>query len=546
MSKISKLVNTPSLFFKDMIKKPRVAVKAAPKDISYYRNQLLDFKNKYPVSYFKYQNIDLWPVLRFALWRGLRQSWQKNGAKSKIIPLKTTVSKEAYKVFRDNYEITELHKLEENIHEFLVFSNVRGVEQTIVQGKIYNKYTDPIYEELIKVGKTLKIEIIKGNSPIQIEAHCMPLRLLPSLTREVGYMIEAELPNNLVSILQNNFSSLNISQKDINDTIEWFMNDYNIYKQILIKLKPKAVFFMGFEFHLALSAAARDLGIRSVDVQHGLQTGWGPLYKWWEEIPPTGYNTLPTDFLVWGNRDKNHLEKEIALKNKANVYITGFPWIEKQFLYTEKLNSDITKKFDKYKAKILVSLQHQTEIPFKFIQLLNYSIDDIKKNLTNQINILKDEEANTNKIEKLKNKLSYFQGNIEESEILWIFRKHPKGKNIDLKGIEKRKNVLVSDTIDNVQIGELLKKVDIHITSSSTVVIEADYFGIHNFIADEDSTGIENYQDEIEKGLVSVLDNSKDFYKYIWNNDITLKESKIDAISQNNDLLKFIKMIDNE
>ncbi|MBD3843934.1 MAG: hypothetical protein IE909_19080, partial [Campylobacterales bacterium] len=347
---------------------------------------------------------------------------------------------------------------------------------------------------------------------------------------------------------------------------------------------------MGFEFHLALSAAARDLGIRAVDVQHGLQTGWGPLYKWWEEIPPVGYNTLPTDFLVWGQRDKQHLEKEIALKNKSNVHVIGFPWIKKQFDFTDKLNSRVVNKLDDYKVKVLISLQHQDNIPLKFIQLLDYSVNRIKQNLENKIDklqynliekrnesklnkeivVLKEKLASYTKIESTSNEdniseeeilklekdlcyleekleinilndelnieknhlvkeLEYIKDKLTEEEILWIFRKHPKGKNLNLKDLKNRKNVLISNEIDNVQIGELLQKVDIHITSSSTVVIEADYFGVHNFIADEDSTGIENYQEEVDEGIVQVLEKPRDFYEYLWNTDLNNRSTKINA-----------------
>ncbi len=591
MSKMSKFINSPSLFFKDMIVKkinpatkvnPVTKVNPDPEEISHYRNQLLDFKNRYAVNSIKYKKMHLWPVLRFAIWRGLRDSWQKNGKVSRIIPLKTTLSQHAYNSYKNDYNFLELEALREETQDFLVFSNVRGVEQTIVNQKIYSKYTDPVYEELQKIGNTLKIQIIKGDSPINMNMVHDPLSILPPLTRNVGYMRESEIPNDLLQVLQKSFISLNITQKDINDTIEWFMQDYNIYRYILLKTKPKAVFFLGFEFHLALSAAANDLGIKSIDIQHGLQTGWGPLYKWWEEIPPCGYNTIPTDFFVWGNRDKKHLSDEIAYRNNSNIHISGFPWIEKQFEYTDQLKSRTLKNFSKYKLKVLISLQHQNELPKQFENLFKYSIINIKNDLNYQIIELQDkinlltkqefelsqklEEPNDNDLE-LVNKIKIDCNNINESilnlvkkleeiqeeyasiedyynenEVLWILRKHPKGKNLPKKGVLKRDNVYISKDVNEVQIGVLLKEVDVHITSSSTVVIEADYFGVLNFIADADNTGIENYQEEIDEGIVKVLNEPMDFYDFICEYNFEDKSKKIDAISSEIELLDCLKM----
>jgi hypothetical protein len=576
MSKISKLLHNPRLFFKDMIskyihKKNNKAVTVSTKryDISYYRNQLLDFKNVYPITSLKYKHIFLWPVLRFGLWRGLRQSWQNNGARSRIIPLKTTVSLNAYKCFRDDYNFIELKNLKKEHKDFLVFSNVRGVEQIYVDGEIYNKYTDPIYEELQKVGSAVKLEVVKGDAIIDTRRHHEPVSILPPLTREVGYMIEADIPEDFAIKLQQFFPSLNIQQKDIADTIEWFMRDYNLYKEILEKFTPKAVFFLGFEFHLALSAAASDLNIKTVDVQHGLQTGWGPLYKWWDEMLFKRFNTLPSDFIVWGNRDKKHLLSEIASNSKSNVHIGGFPWIEKQFQFTSYLQQSTLKLFREYNMKVLISLQHQNVIPANLVQLVNYSIINIKKNLCKNITNTKLQIDDINKIiekysqnklsaglqnaiskkAELESQKSYFENElslindkIDETNVLWIFRKHPKGKENLYHNIFNKRNVITSDEINMVQIGVLLREVDIHITSSSTVVIEADYFGVHNFIADEDKTGLENYQQEIESGIVSILHSPRDFYNFIWDNEMK-KESKIDAIEKNVDLQKVLRKI---
>lgn len=563
MSKLTKLINNPTLFFKDSINKrlvepisqaynsidpsnqmninklsvevsevnkknkpmnmpkKKVLTTSVPdktdKNVKHYRSQLLNFKQVFPVNNIRVNDENLWPVFRFAIWRGLRNAWHKN-KKSTLIPLKTYISRDWYEIYHRDFNCLSVDEIEECDTDFLFFTNFRGVEQLEIDGKVFNRITDPVFEEASKVGNAKKIEIVKGTGGVNINRFFETMLVIPPLYRTVGYAAQLELPANFHNVFKKFIPDLDLNTKDINDLVEWYYRDKELYESILKKVKPKVVFFIGFEFHLALSAAAHDLGIKAVDLQHGLQTGWGPLYKWWEEMPPAGYKTLPTYFGVWGKRDKEHLSMQIPSTNHKTIEL-GYKWIDKQFTLVSSSDrlKPLIEKSENYKLTVLVTLQHQDSFPEDLYQVISTNITDQAKIFGTE----GDEECLHE-----NNKL------ITANDILWLIRKHPKGKNAAQNIFKKYDNVLCGTQVDDVYIGEILKNVDYHITSSSTVVIEADYFGVESIIFENgDIAGYENYQNEIENGLIKRFFTPVEFYQYINQTKIKYQKNSMSSIT---------------
>lgn len=559
MSKLTKLVNNPSLFFRDSLTKrfvkparelyysvnpinelsptkganlgkhiPTSSSKKtelqAGKNIKHYRNQLLEFKQFFPVNNINVNDENLWPVFRFAIWRGLRSAWQRNN-KSTLIPLKTYISKDWYEIYKRDYHCVSVGELEDSSTDFLFFTNFKGVEQLDISGKIYNRITDPVFEEASKVGSAKKIEIVKGVGGVNINRYHETILLVPPLNRTVGYAAQLNLPMNFHSIFEKLIPDIELTTKDINDVVEWYYRDKELYESILKKLKPRVVFFIGFEFHLALSAAAHNLDIKTVDLQHGLQTGWGPLYKWWEEMPPSGYDTLPTHFGVWGERDKKHLSLEIKSPNH-NIIELGYKWIDKQFSLIDGTNNleSVLEKSKNYSLIVLITLQHQGKFPTDIYELITANFID-RSNFPD----IKNDEKLVNSNEEL---VSTEKKLVFADDILWLIRKHPKGKNTAANVFKYHENVLCGAEVDDLYIGEILQHVDYHITSSSTVVIEADYFGVESIIYENgDIAGYENYRAEIDNGLIKRFLSSLEFYQHINQEKIKYKKNSMSSIS---------------
>lgn len=75
------------------------------------------------------------------------------------------------------------------------------------------------------------------------------------------------------------------------------------FRILLETWRPPVVFFTGQKrINMALTLAARQLGIPTVDIQHGAAAFSPANVKWhsWTRIPDEGYELLPDYFWVWG------------------------------------------------------------------------------------------------------------------------------------------------------------------------------------------------------------------------------------------------------
>ncbi|MFS1874876.1 hypothetical protein [Enterovibrio norvegicus] len=421
-----------------------------------YSKKLINFEQTTAVLSFKKDTLNMWPMLRHLIWVRYQLKYKKNNNFNKANPFKIFLGPEWTEDIKEAYDFSSIDDLLKEDVDFLFFVNQNGTEQVEIEDKIYHRITDPIYEKASKKYKCKKIQIIRNSNVFDDDYHFETERLLPPLLRTIGYAQDIFIPNNLTNGLKNKLSELAISHKDVNDASEWFFHAYNMYRVVLTKLNPKAVFFVGFDYHMPLSLAARELGIRAIDIQHGVQIGWSPVYNHWTRFPKKGYDMLPTDFFVWGEYDKNKLE---SLMPHSKVHISGFPWLKKQQGFFEADTSFVEKWLSKYSDKKVgvFTLQDQPSLPEEFIKL-SQVLDDY----------------------------------------VWLVKRHPKHQNINTDMIEG--TYLSNVKLDKLPLFSLMKYVSLNVTECSTSVIEANYFGVKSICFG--IKGFEDYKNFIEERSV--------------------------------------------
>ena len=480
MSKLSKFINNPVMFFKDsrifssVRKKTNKVVKIVElmdKTDVEFSNELISFQNRYPVDsigFCKDEHVNLWPVFRHLFWVRLQQVYKKNKNVADVNPQKAFVAKTWYDTYRKSHACLDVDDIKNEEKDLLFFVNLRGTEQTIINGKVYHRITDPVFEKACEKYSCEKIEIVKSIGKLKSRWHHEPLNILPPLVRKVGYVNYFNAPSDFIKQVNNHIPSIPFVQKDINETIEWFFHMRDFYKDILIKRKPKAVFFVGFDYHYPLCLAAHELGIKAIDLQHGVQAGWSPVYNRWQELPKQGYKVFPDFFWVWGDYDKRKVEDNFNFNCNHKPIVAGFKWLDRQLeLETGKsLILNVKLKLNKKKIGV-ITLQDQQIIP--------ELIEGVVKN--------------------------------SSDSIFWIVKRHPKHSNIDMGTIKGR--VESGKHIDNTPFAQLIQIADIHLTECSTSVIEADYFGVASFVFGEQ--GQYNYGDFIEQDTVHHIDTVQSF-----------------------------------
>ncbi len=536
MGKLSKLMKSPSLFFSDAlsnitkqekavpvkVNKKAIPVKVNKKTQEAYLNELVNFIDNFDVNNLKRKTEYLWPYLRHHIWVQLYALGFKNNSNFyRLVPHRLQLGTNInlpYNLrnkFKNIYNAIEIDEIKNANIDFLFFTVVNATEQvTLDNGEIYYRITDPFYEIAAKVGTTKKIEMIKINSPglKKIRKYkYKPILILSPNKYTKGYSEEILFHYKFMDILKARIPSLKFNMEDIRDTIDWELHTREYYIEILQKLNPKVIFLNGYHYNAPLISAAHFLGIKSVDIQHGIQVGWNPLYNSWAELPIEGYQSLPDYFAVWGKKEYDNI-KNTFISKKHQPLIVGNPWPKRELEITKGLTKKAKGKIAKYKYKVIIALQNQDTIPTMLKELIHYASD----------------------------------------EFIWIVRHHPKGKkfiikdfilsdtldmdwstesslecdnqyvckNINIKKNVKlnKKNFLIGKEIDSMPLSHLFNCTNIVVSAGSTVSIESDYMGLINFIFSLE--GKKNYIEEIENSDFIFLDKYIDFFDYLMDIDI--------------------------
>ena len=78
----------------------------------------------------------------------------------------------------------------------------------------------------------------------------------------------------------------------------------------------------------AFVLAARRLGLRTVDLQHGMQGAQHVAYSRWCAVPADGYATLPDEYWVWGREEADAIEAWSHGTHRHRARVTGNFWLQ--------------------------------------------------------------------------------------------------------------------------------------------------------------------------------------------------------------------------
>lgn len=479
MSKFTKLIKNPKLYLYDAWKKDfepvakpvaKQNLRPPSHELPYFSACIKNFISVYPVNSIQYKGESIWPLLRNDLviqsiihWANKKRPLQSVFSPKLVqMAYKTNIDFAMMEEYKNQFPAKNLDEIAREDTDFLIFTSLNSVDQVEIEGRIYHKFADPIYENAKKVGSAKKIEIVKTISSgiKKIPKYKNPVvSILPPHIYKEGYSSEITYDKKLVSKFKKYIPYMPINDALIEEFFDWQFHMIDFFTSLLKKYNPKVIFLFPYFYHGPLIYAANKLGIKTVDIQHGIMSGENELtYDNWKDLHKNGSSSLPTHFWVWGEYEYTRLKETVFLKkNDPDVIIGGNPWLEN---IKEMDNSKLTKikkslSKHKYSYISLITLQHPTKVPPHLIKLIEAT----------------------------------------DKEVVWIFRKHPKGINFDIKTIHTS-NVIASDELNTIEISKLFSIVDTHFTAGSTTVLEADYFGVYSFIYD--ISGYKNYKEFID------------------------------------------------
>lgn len=253
----------------------------------------------------------------------------------------------------------------------------------------------------------------------------------------------------------------------------------SLFTALFKKLKPEFVFYKCYYEHDAagLTLAAREAGIKTVDIQHGKQGEFHPMYSHFTAIPDGGYQLLPDYFWSWGEKSAQNITDSRGRKSALHIPVVGgnlwmAQWKDSIPASFDKESERVPERWNAASKRVLFTLQPLDE---------HEMVPDAVKQ-------------------------AIFQS---PHDWLWLIRRHPLQKVSDARILELlgnpspgRVDITAASALPLFQV---LKYADHHVTQWSSVIFESDNFGIKSSVAG--SKGASIYESYIADGTFRYAEN---------------------------------------
>ncbi len=459
--------------------------------------RLNEAETAFPVAEWKWQGFHVWPLLRILIGYALsaesdyRQEGDRAGGRgmklSRALSLVRGLAKSSYARLADHQRNASISEAVDFV--FLSHSTCRN----FIDGKWYDIFCDPYIEELERRGKgcfvfeyvpNYEFRIPRYGPSRFVQLKIDGLRAYNTLyQRSAQDAVEFEGIDGLDRFLKTHCSETPVGdpRKYLRQLpiLRWLAE---FYKSVMVRMEPSVgigVCYYTLE-GMAFNLACRELGIPSLDIQHGVQGETHIAYADWSVLPTDGFELLPEIFWCWSESEMRVLSRWRGRdSSRHRVVVGGNLWLNMWrgtgTPLVRRYDREIEKLKEKHdgKATLLVTLQPGAE------PLSGWLLDYIQQTA---------------------------------STWRWWIRLHPgmaleKGRfrrSLDLGRFPE----IELDAATDLPIYGLLRHTDIHITKYSSTVLEAEAFDIPSIVTDP--IGLEVYPELIEAGKVLVASNEEE------------------------------------
>jgi hypothetical protein len=308
-------------------------------------NIIKDIEKKYDVAKVRVGRFQVWPFLRWQYFSYYMNSYAEKGSSREL-----TIWKKIYLLRNIFYGFKNWFSQ----YDIIIFSNTS--ELKTIDGNYINKLIDPLFAMLTEQ----KILYIEVPVPYHYPMHSLAFKKIVSITplkflKKLAQLIffKKDRINNKV-ILDKIKSNYHLKLND-NALINSFLREYVVYKLLFRFMKPKVIFTTDYGF-IAVIKAANDLGIKSIEIQHGTIGETNLAYH--SDIPLDA-SFYPDYLLVFGYHDYKSLQRSSIYKKSTIIPIGSYyiDFVNSSDLQIDKLN----KLKSNYAKSVGVTLQWTVE-----------------------------------------------------------------------------------------------------------------------------------------------------------------------------------------
>lgn len=458
-----------------------------------------EFELNVDVVNVKYNNVSIWPILKNYLRWGLLRYTEEE--KSSVNTNKKNVTKSIWhKIqfhFSQIYNLVSCYlkfhytllkyKIKVKNYNVLCIDVSDKLYEDIVDGKRYSRYFSPYVDFLKKQDSVLFLNSINSGSEIKnknLEPYYYNKSLYFTYNKiRKSYLKKIGGKKNVIEnfdYVHNYFKNAPYSSVISKDFLTNDLEEISIYESFWMNFlkakKPKLIYLSchyGNRSHYGMLSAAKQLNIKTVEIQHGIALS--EIYLGYYNTPIGGYNYLPDYYWCWSKFDAENI---LRSRNKSTEFLPvvgGNLWLGKSI--NENLLNEYDFELEKIvkerspKKIIFVTLQHSIPVSESLIDAIRSSDEDC----------------------------------------FWLIRFHPR----DYVDPEYRKKYVAAfSNLKNVEyvnatkasLYNILKFVNVHITHHSNVAVEAISFNVPTILLGDKFKDI--YKDYIDAGVFFIANNS--------------------------------------
>lgn len=292
------------------------------------------------VDEFSFQRFNYWPFIRQYIWGKL--TTQEYNHRREGVDLAGFAARPsgALDPFQCRVAATEYGKpliwetvgssLSQSLPCDMLFFTRAEEHKEIVNGHSYAKVLDSLAEYADEKYNVAKIELLSPQA--KIKRHRPPF-YIDNKEFLVGKRIsDIRVPayDTLQRLLAG--KGLSIERETLANSLVRISRARDLFKQVLAIFEPKVVFMSCYYYPIGmgLAAAAHELGITSVDVQHGRLGPDHGMYTDFSYVPHGGFEIVPDRIWCWSEEARGWLERgrENSLPHHGPL-VGGNAWLAK-------------------------------------------------------------------------------------------------------------------------------------------------------------------------------------------------------------------------
>jgi hypothetical protein len=307
-------------------------------DLQDYTSKLYDAEQRVDVNQFQSNGVELWPLYRYQTISMFKSSKAYYSKREKNIIKNTPIKNFLRFVYCKIILYKKVTKYINNTLKaeptdiFLYSKNSTHSDQ--IDGGWYDKFVDPFFELLNSNYKIRKIELVFSKD-LPKDRRVVDTTFINIKDFE-NYYLHSNKYNKLLDLSKNTrklskLTSIDFVDRTVNYAFYEIFKYKEIFSLILKRIKPKFIFLKCYYEYdsFGLVLAAKELGIKTIDIQHGKQGIYHPMYTHFSKIPKNGYKLLPDYFWNWGDESMINIEKWQNNKTAHQAMVGGNLWLAK-------------------------------------------------------------------------------------------------------------------------------------------------------------------------------------------------------------------------